>query len=354
MTCLGEMEHSWDLPHDLISEIIVHLPLRQIAQLVCVAKPWSQAVRNSKEHMKKIKHEQAWRYSHVEPFSLAINERVGIVSFAVSGNLVGLVGEGFVQVWDIGSDHGKQVFSCRPLASTFFICFWDGLLIGGDVNGYISGWDVEDNRLIASVRAHERPVWAIVSLEQYLASIDVGRNNMIRLWERDGDNLLRPSKGIIHGHKGQVSCLACGKQGQLLLSGSRDSTIKVWDVERGQCLRTLHHRLEVTSVSCSGDLACAGSSDYSHYVWNFVLGVCLRVFDALDVSRRLCRMASIQGTKICIHSRCARMRVFELQEEREMRTIHMPGYVVGSHMNGERLVIIAAHGVVIYNFGNYN
>ena len=41
------------------------------------------------------------------------------------------------------------------------------------------------------------------------------------------------------GHRGCVNAIAFSESGTLLLSGSDDTTVKLWEVESRQCLRTL-------------------------------------------------------------------------------------------------------------------
>ena len=45
--------------------------------------------------------------------------------------------------------------------------------------------------------------------------------------------------GVIKGHRGVVQCLALSPDQSMLVSGSGDSTIKVWDPIKRTCLRTL-------------------------------------------------------------------------------------------------------------------
>ena len=40
----------------------------------------------------------------------------------------------------------------------------------------------------------------------------------------------------------QVTCLSVSTDGCQLLSGSHDTTVKLWDIPSRQCLRTLQHK----------------------------------------------------------------------------------------------------------------
>ena len=71
--------------------------------------------------------------------------------------------------------------------------------------------------------------------------------------------------------------------GKLIVSGSHDGTVRVWNAVSGECvLGPLEgHTGWVTSVSFSGDgkLIVSGSDDGTVRVWNAVSGECVRVIE---------------------------------------------------------------------------
>ena len=71
----------------------------------------------------------------------------------------------------------------------------------------------------------------------------------------------------MEGHEEWVKAVAMG--GQSLISGSHDSTIKVWDLTEFSCMQTLKgHRDAVVALLTHGSIVYSGSEDNSIKVWD--------------------------------------------------------------------------------------
>ncbi|XP_058760405.1 zinc finger CCCH domain-containing protein 48-like [Vicia villosa] len=71
----------------------------------------------------------------------------------------------------------------------------------------------------------------------------------------------------LRGHTKSVVCLAVGCN-KMLYSGSKDQSIKVWDLHKFECKMTLNaHTGEVTSLICWDKFLLSGSSNCTIKVW---------------------------------------------------------------------------------------
>ncbi|XP_058393748.1 WD repeat-containing protein 18 isoform X1 [Diceros bicornis minor] len=53
---------------------------------------------------------------------------------------------------------------------------------------------------------------------------------------------------VFRGHRNQVTCLSVSTDGSVLLSGSHDETVRLWDVQSKQCVRTVTLKGPVTNA----------------------------------------------------------------------------------------------------------
>ena len=78
------------------------------------------------------------------------------------------------------------------------------------------------------------------------------------------------------------SSVALTPDGRKGISGSDDNTVRVWDLESGECLKVLEgHTDFVKSVALTPDgrKAISGSYDKTVRVWDLESGECLKVLE---------------------------------------------------------------------------
>jgi len=89
----------------------------------------------------------------------------------------------------------------------------------------------------------------------------------LKLWDVNTGSLVRS----FTGHTDSVNSVAFSPDGQTILSGSSDNTVKLWNVSTGQLIYTfIGHSGSVNSVAISSDgqIILSGSSDGTIKLWN--------------------------------------------------------------------------------------
>ena len=83
---------------------------------------------------------------------------------------------------------------------------------------------------------------------------------------------------LLSGHIGFIRSLTFSSDGRLLVSGSADKTVKLWDMQTGGVVKTFYgHQKRVSSVSISMDhiKIASGSGDCTIRLWDIPTGDCL-------------------------------------------------------------------------------
>jgi hypothetical protein len=84
----------------------------------------------------------------------------------------------------------------------------------------------------------------------------------------------------LRGHQSIVKDVKVTVDGKKIISGSDDRTIKVWNIETGECLLTLEgHQSHVESLAVTADKIISGSNDGTIKVWSLETGVCLSTLE---------------------------------------------------------------------------
>jgi WD40 repeat protein len=103
------------------------------------------------------------------------------------------------------------------------------LATGGEANT-VKIWDVQNGQPLQTLQGHNGDVYAVAFSPnddgRWVAS--AGEDSAVKIWDSHTGKLVHSFRG----HTGLVSSLAFSPKGRLLVSGSRDHTVKVWDLKR--------------------------------------------------------------------------------------------------------------------------
>ncbi len=143
--------------------------------------------------------------------------------------------------------------------------------------------EIEQNQTAPATR--ERGLSGVRSLTfspdgRWLASS--GDDNAIRVWQVDpqrADSQRADSQTAmtltehteLTGHDGWVRSVCFCPDSLRLLSGSDDRTVRLWDIESGDCVRVFEQpgdRVRAVTVSPDGQFAASGGDDFQVFLWN--------------------------------------------------------------------------------------
>jgi platelet-activating factor acetylhydrolase IB subunit alpha len=130
----------------------------------------------------------------------------------------------------------------------------------------------------------------IEELKKYKPSSNINNdgndNNGIKKSNSDSRILPRaPAKAVLNGHRGPITCVTFHPIYSIIVSGSEDATIKIWDSESGQYERTLKgHTSSITGVAFHplGNLLASSSGDLSAKLWDMETYTCTKTLKGHD------------------------------------------------------------------------
>jgi WD40 repeat protein len=170
---------------------------------------------------------------------------------------------GVMKFWDLSGKllytrkvHDGAIFDIRfsPDGKWVATASWDKT---------VKIWD-RDKTLVQTLKGHEAPVYGVSFSPDSQQIATASEDNTVKLWSIDGKEL-----STLKGHTAAVIEVAFSPNGQIA-TASNDSTIKLWDPQ-GQLITTLRgHRYEVNVVRFAhdGKLLVSGSSDKTVLVWD--------------------------------------------------------------------------------------
>ncbi|KAM9826530.1 WD repeat, SAM and U-box domain-containing protein 1 isoform 3-T7 [Syngnathus typhle] len=196
-----------------------------------------------------------------------------------STHLISGASDGSLALWDFPS---KQLRSCvsdtSMVACSFSPC--GQMFVTGSTYGHLRVWDLDMNQLHAQKNAHDLGVTCCAFAPSILSDSQVvqfhlascGQDSHVKIWalnKRSGAFKMQ----LLHTLTGQsapVLTCAYSSDGQLLVSGSVDKTVTVYDAKNAVLLYTLNqHKRYVTACSFSptSPLIATGSMDKTVNIW---------------------------------------------------------------------------------------
>lgn len=178
----------------------------------------------------------------------------------------------FVCVNELIFDRGP-VEVVKPLENNLIVAFRDGTL---------QMWDISGEKLVQEFIGHEDLISCLVIHEEFGLIVTGSRDKTIKIWDYTG-NCIQTLKG----HTGGILGVDIDINNNLIFSASEDSSIKIWNME-GVLKQTITgHKRKVSKIKVLEDNNQILAVSWDHHIsfWDYE-GNCLKMlrghYDAID------------------------------------------------------------------------
>ena len=235
------------------------------------------------------------------------------------------------------------------------------MLASGSDDHIVRLWDAQTGECRRTLHGHTSPVWTLNFNSQGTILASSGEDRSVRIWDvRTGECCQ-----ILQGHTGWVWSLGFSpsgvaysqafpsntadvlESGEILASGSEDTTIRLWNITTSQCLKTLQgHTSWVKSLAFSpnGQLLASGSYDQTVKLWDALTGECLRTLEG-HTNRVWAIAFNTQGTLLASGGEDNLVKLWDVKTGQCLRTLQ-------GHTNWIRSLAFSPQGTTLATTGD--
>ena len=261
---------------------------------------WQAYLGRSELHQVNFAHANLAKSVFTQTFS-----QILAIAFSPDGKLLATGDVNHeIHVWQVAD--GKQLLTCKVDEGwVWSVAFSpNGRFLASSANRTVNIWDVQTGQCVQTLQGYCDRVFSLAFSPDGRLLASGSEDHLVRIWDIKTGEL----KSVLPGHTDEVRSVAfapeysasgtqknlssrnqtppikgggkiLNRTTYLLASGSYDHTVKLWDVNTGECLKTLaEHTDWVWSVHWSPDgrTLASGSGDRTVKLWDVSQGMCLK------------------------------------------------------------------------------
>ncbi|CAO3616719.1 unnamed protein product [Cunninghamella blakesleeana] len=220
------------------------------------------------------------------------------------------------------------------------------LIVAGDATGLVQLFDVNSRAILRTFREHTMPVHVTKFSNDKTNIMSASDDKTVRIWDIPTET----SINIFEGHEDYVrSGVVSDENPNLILTGSYDQTVKLWDTRLNECVMTMQHGAPVESILAypgGGAVVSAG-------------GPTIKIWDILSGGKCMHTLSNHQKTvtSLCFNGSASRLvtgsldhhvKIYNVQDYRVVHSVKYPAPIlsVGLSPDNTHLAVGMANGLL--------
>ncbi|CAJ0572561.1 unnamed protein product, partial [Mesorhabditis spiculigera] len=252
-----------------------------------------------------------------------------------SGRTVSCDKAGNLKVWDVFGEEGEsEELSTTGIIPPIYVPPSGKLMLGSvpSTKKEMKIWSFGENSVTLKNRlSHNEEVTCFCAAPMGTLVVTGSTDQSLKLWQIDCGFLTQ----VLVGHEDVVTCCAISDDEHVVVSGARDHKVIFWSVITGDAMRTVLTCSPVTAVAVTADASVAFSADEAGWIeaWFVDKGTLLSSFDAHRPIKSLIR--SFDANRLIAHlANCAQLPILCLHNT-----------PAGPHLAKERRRSARAHSI---------
>ncbi|CAJ0937081.1 unnamed protein product, partial [Mesorhabditis belari] len=242
---------------------------------------------------------------------------------------------GLLKMWDVFADEGEsEELSANGVLPPIYVPPSGRIMIGHVPNTKkeMKIWTFGDNALaIKNKVQHNEEITCFCATSMGSLVVTGSTDQSLKIWQIDSGFLTQ----VLVGHEDVVTCCALSDDEHVVVSGARDHKVVLWSVQTGDPMRTVLTGSAVTAVAITADGSVAFSADEAGWIeaWFVDKGTLLSSFNAHRPIKSLSR--SFDANRVIAHLlKCAQLPILCLHNT-----------PAGPHLAKERRRSARAHSI---------
>eukprot|EP00899_Mesostigma_viride_P000063 jgi/Mesvir1/10057/Mv12126-RA.1 len=220
--------------------------------------------------------------------------RIWDVTSSASGqHLVSASGDATLKLWDLSHVTEQKAFCAMTLVGhlqdVYTAKFHPGgaHVVTGGYDKSVRLWDLATGQLVKTFAGHSASVSRVLFNPHGNLIISGSKDSTIKFW----DILSGVCVNTFSSHLGEVTSVELNASGSKLLSGSKDNSNRLWDVRQARPIRRFKGHLNTSKnfvrsgFGPNEELIVGGSEDGLVYVWDLETGELLQRLGARQTDR---------------------------------------------------------------------